>query len=73
MVARITADPAILVGKSCVKGTRVRVALTVDFARSGARRDYIVEAYPHLKPESVGARCSTPRSDGRATFTCPRP
>lgn len=32
----IAADPRICLGKSCIRGTRIRVSLLLDFPASGA-------------------------------------
>ncbi len=53
MFERIVSDPGILGGKPCVKGTRISVEFILELVASGASRDDIVKAYPHLKPEDV--------------------
>ena len=49
----ITANPAILGGKPCLKGTRISVELIMEWVASGATPDAIVLKYPHLKREAV--------------------
>ena len=53
MLDRISCNPAILGGKPCVKGTRISVEFILELAASGASRDDVVKAYPHLTPEDV--------------------
>lgn len=53
MLERIVCDPAILGGKPCVKGTRISVEFILELVASGASRDDIVKAYPHLAPGDV--------------------
>ena len=53
MLERTTSDAAILGGKPCIKGTRVSVEFILELFASGARREEIIEAYPHLTAEGV--------------------
>lgn len=53
MFDRIISDPAILGGKPCVKGTRISVEMILELVASGAAREDIVKAYPHLDSEGV--------------------
>ncbi len=53
MPSRIVADPAILAGKPCIRGTRISVEMILEWVASGASRDDIVRAYPHLTVEDV--------------------
>lgn len=53
MFMHIISNPAILGGKPCVKGTRISVEFILELVASGASRDEIVQAYPHLTPEDV--------------------
>lgn len=48
MFDRITADPAILGGKPCIKGTRISVDFLLELLAQGASREDILRAYPHL-------------------------
>ena len=52
---RITIDPAILVGKPVIDGTRISVELIVDLLAQGWSNAHILESYPHLKPEEIQA------------------
>jgi uncharacterized protein (DUF433 family) len=51
----IASDPGILGGKPCIKGTRISVELVLELLASGANRDDILRAYPHLTAEQIGA------------------
>lgn len=53
MFDRIICDPEILGGKPTVKGTRISVALILEWLGSGASRDEIVARYPHLTTEDI--------------------
>lgn len=48
MFDRLISDPAILGGKPTILGTRISVAMVLEWAASGASRDDIVRAYPHI-------------------------
>lgn len=54
MFDRITFDPAILGGKPIIRGTRISVAMILEWVASGATRDDIVRKRPHLAVEDVG-------------------
>jgi uncharacterized protein (DUF433 family) len=49
----ITANPDILGGKPCLRGTRISVELLMEWVASGATPDAIVAKYPHLHKEAV--------------------
>lgn len=51
--SRIAADPAVLGGKPCVRGTRISVEFILELMASGASRDDIIRGYPHLTVEDV--------------------
>jgi uncharacterized protein (DUF433 family) len=53
MFKYITADPAILGGKPCIKGTRISVEFVLELFASGATHEDIVHAYPHLPHEGI--------------------
>ncbi|MGD0900634.1 MAG: DUF433 domain-containing protein [Thermoguttaceae bacterium] len=54
MFSRIVCNPAVLGGKPCVKGTRISVEFILELVASGASRDDVLRAYPHLTGEDVG-------------------
>lgn len=53
MFNRITFDPAILGGKPIIRGTRISVAIILEWIASGATREDIVRNYPHLTMDDV--------------------
>jgi uncharacterized protein (DUF433 family) len=51
MFDRIVSDPAILGGKPIIRGTRISVEMVMEWVASGATRDDVLKAYPHLTAE----------------------
>lgn len=51
----IIADPQILGGKPCVRGTRLSVEFLLELAASGAPQEQILTQYPQLTPEGLAA------------------
>jgi uncharacterized protein (DUF433 family) len=53
--ARIAADPAVMMGKPCIKGTRITVELIL--RKLGAGRSFadLLEAYPQLREDDLRA------------------
>ena len=53
--ARITTDPAVMMGKPYIKGTRITVELIL--RKLGAGRSFadLLEAYPHLTEDDLRA------------------
>ena len=45
---RISVDPAVMVGKPCIKGTRITVELLLRWLAAGRTAAEILEAYPHI-------------------------
>lgn len=52
---RIVVDPAVLVGKPVIKGTRISVELVIDLLGRGYTTQQVLDQYPHLAPEDVQA------------------
>jgi uncharacterized protein (DUF433 family) len=53
---RIAADPAIMMGKPCIKGTRITVELVLRKLGAGRTMDDLIEAYPQLtQPDILAA------------------
>ena len=50
---RIVMDPAILVGKPVVKGTRISVSMILGLVAHGISFDEIVEDYPSLTKDDI--------------------
>lgn len=53
--SRITADPKIMLGKPCVKGTRITVELILRKLGAGRALADILEAYPQLTETDIRA------------------
>ena len=53
MFTYIIADSAILGGKPCIKGIRLRVEFILELFASGATREEILSAYPQLTIEGI--------------------
>lgn len=52
---RIHADPAIMVGKPVIRGTRIPVTLVLDHLSGTLDLENLFAAYPHLTIEDVKA------------------
>ena len=52
---RITVDPAVLVGKPVIRGTRIAVELVVDLLGRGYTPQQVIEQYPHITADDVQA------------------
>lgn len=50
---RISIDPGVMLGKPCIKGTRITVELILEKMGGGANLEYLLESYPHLKKEDI--------------------
>lgn len=53
--ALIVANPQILDGKPCVRGTRLSVEGLLELAASGATHEQILARYPQLTAEGLAA------------------
>ena len=56
---RITADPAVMLGKPCIKGTRITVELILRWLSEGRTFAELLEAYPHLGEDDIKAALLT--------------
>ncbi|CAN5207616.1 DUF433 domain-containing protein [soil metagenome] len=52
---RISTDPTVMMGKPCVKGTRITVELLLRKLGAGRSFGELVEAYPQLTDDDVRA------------------
>ena len=52
---RISSDPAIMLGKPVIKGTRVPVELIVNKLAGGRTVEQLLKSYPHLEAEDIYA------------------
>jgi uncharacterized protein (DUF433 family) len=53
--ARISANPAVMMGKPCIKGTRITVELILRKLGAGRSLADLLEAYPHLTEDDLRA------------------
>ncbi len=53
-LTRITHDPRVMGGKSCLRGLRVTVATVVGLIAAGRSREEILTAYPYLEAGDIG-------------------
>lgn len=52
---RISINPAVMVGKPCIRGTRVPVNAVVRMVGQGISFDEILAAYPHIAVDDIDA------------------
>jgi uncharacterized protein (DUF433 family) len=52
---RITTDPAVCLGKPCIRGMRIRVKDVLDLLAAEASRAEILKDYPDLEDEDISA------------------
>src|SRR4051812_23869121 len=57
----IVSNPAVIMGKPVIAGTRITVDLILEKMASGETIDQLLEARPRLTRESIFARSSMPR------------
>ncbi len=55
LLQRISIDPGVCFGKPCIRGTRIRVSLILDFLANGMSIEEILAEYPQLTKEDVRA------------------
>ncbi|MDX2197642.1 MAG: DUF433 domain-containing protein [Phycisphaerae bacterium] len=52
---RISIDPAVLVGKPVIKGTRMSVEFVLDLLGRGYTTDQVLTEYPHITAVDIQA------------------
>ncbi len=52
---RIAIDPGVMVGKPCIKGTRITVELVLRKLAAGMTPEAIIGDHPHLTTEDIRA------------------
>jgi uncharacterized protein (DUF433 family) len=52
---RISSDPAVMMGKPCIKGTRITVEHILRELGGGRSFTDVLDAYPHLTEEDLRA------------------
>jgi uncharacterized protein (DUF433 family) len=50
---RITIDPAVMVGKPCIKGTRITIELLLEKLAAGMTYEEILDDHPRLTREDI--------------------
>jgi uncharacterized protein (DUF433 family) len=55
---RISSDPAIMMGKPCIKGTRITVELILRKLGAGRTFADLIDAYPQLTEDDLRAALS---------------
>jgi uncharacterized protein (DUF433 family) len=55
LIARITVDPHVLVGKPVIRGMRISVEQIVRAVAAGVPQEEILDEYPGLEPEDIQA------------------
>jgi uncharacterized protein (DUF433 family) len=51
----ISSDPAIMLGKPVINGTRITVELILEKLSEGETPEQIVESYPHISKKAIMA------------------
>jgi uncharacterized protein (DUF433 family) len=52
---RISVDPKICHGQTCIKGTRIMVSIILDNLADNVPAERILQSYPTLQPEDIQA------------------
>ena len=52
---RITSDPNVMLGKPCIRGTRITVELILRWLSEGRTFAELLEAYPHISEDDIKA------------------
>lgn len=55
LLKRIVVDPNVCFGKATIRGTRIWVALIVEFLADGWSHTQILEEYPYLEEDDIRA------------------
>jgi uncharacterized protein (DUF433 family) len=50
---RISINPEIMLGKPCIKGTRITVELILENLGGGGSIEYLLDAYPNITKEDI--------------------
>ena len=61
LLERVSVDPNICFGKTCIRGTRIWVSLVLDFLAAGLTFGEILAEYPQLGVEEFAQRWPTAR------------
>lgn len=55
LLKRITHNPAVMVGKPVIRGTRIPVDLIIRMVAQGIPQQDILDEYPRLQPDDIQA------------------
>ena len=55
LLDRISIDPAVMVGKPCIRGTRITVELIPRWLAGGRSFAELIEAFPHITEDDIEA------------------
>ena len=50
---RISIDPKVMMGKPCIKGTRITIQFILENLGNGGTIEYLLDAYPHITREDI--------------------
>lgn len=67
----IVSDPAVMMGKPVIAGTRITVELILEKLAAGETVEQILEAYPHLTREGIRAALDFAKEALRADVVYP--
>lgn len=68
---RIEINPAVLVGKPVIRGTRIAVELILEKLAGGVSREDLLRSYPRLQAEDVSAALAFAAQSLRADHYMP--
>ncbi len=71
--ATITSDPAVMMGKPVIAGTRVTVELILEELAAGTSVENLLAGYPMLTPDAVSAALKFAAEALRADVVYPIP
>jgi len=69
MTNRIQIDPAVMMGKPVIHGTRITVELILHKLAEGATEADLLEDYPHLVPDDIRAAIAYGAASGSWTVS----
>ena len=55
LLDRISIDQGVMVGKPCIKGTRITVEMILRWLAGGRSFAELIEAYPHISEDDIKA------------------
>lgn len=67
----IHSDPAVMMGKPVIRGTRITVELILEELAAGESIDQVVDAHPPLTEEAIRAALAFAAKALRASFVYP--